>query len=176
MKLAHLVVVVLLALVLPALAQSPYAGMQHRPVKALSEEQVSDLEAGRGMGLALAAELNGFPGPSHVLELAEQLKLSTEQKERIQRMFDDMKAEALPLGKKLLAEEASLDGAFASRSITSETLREATEQIGATQARLRNAHLQYHLKTVQILSADQIKRYSELRGYGSGAPAHRHRH
>jgi hypothetical protein len=49
-----------------ALAQSaqPYSGMQTRPIKALSDQQVADLKAGRGMGLALAAELNGYPGPS----------------------------------------------------------------------------------------------------------------
>jgi hypothetical protein len=110
-----------------------------------------------------------------VLELADQLKLSAEQKRRIQLLFDAMKAEALPLGKKLLAEEASLDNAFASRSVTAGDLKEATTQIGATHAQLRNAHLQYHLETVQILSADQVKRYSELRGYASGAPGH-HRH
>jgi hypothetical protein len=50
-----------------AFAQTPYAGMQTRPIKALSEQQVADLQAGRGMGLALAAELNGYPGPAHVL-------------------------------------------------------------------------------------------------------------
>jgi hypothetical protein len=32
-----------------------------RSIKALSDQQVSDLRAGRGMGLALAAELNGYP-------------------------------------------------------------------------------------------------------------------
>jgi hypothetical protein len=32
---------------------SPYAGMQHRAVKALSEQKIADLRAGRGMGLAL---------------------------------------------------------------------------------------------------------------------------
>jgi hypothetical protein len=56
-----------------AFAQTPYAGMQTRPIKALSEQQVTDLEAGRGMGLALAAELNSYPGSSRVLELAEKL-------------------------------------------------------------------------------------------------------
>ncbi|MEP6837110.1 MAG: hypothetical protein ABJA75_03590 [Bradyrhizobium sp.] len=60
-----------------ALARSPYAGMQDRPVKALSEQQVADLKAGRGMGLALPAELNGYPGPSHLLELADRLNLSS---------------------------------------------------------------------------------------------------
>jgi hypothetical protein len=48
-----------------AMAQhAPYAGMQTRPVKALTEQQLADLKAGRGMGLALAAELNGYPGPA----------------------------------------------------------------------------------------------------------------
>jgi hypothetical protein len=49
----------------------PYSGMQSRSNKSLSDLQVADLQSGRGMGLALAAELNGYPGPSHVLELAE---------------------------------------------------------------------------------------------------------
>jgi hypothetical protein len=31
------------------------------------------------MGLALAAELNGYPGPIHVLELGDQLNLSSVQ-------------------------------------------------------------------------------------------------
>ncbi len=31
-----------------AMAQTPYAGMQTRPIKALSEQQVADLKAGRG--------------------------------------------------------------------------------------------------------------------------------
>jgi hypothetical protein len=55
---------------------SPYAGMERRAVKALSEQQTADLKARRGMGLSLPAELNGYPGPAHVLELAEALRLS----------------------------------------------------------------------------------------------------
>ncbi len=43
-------------------AAAPYAGFQDRPIKALSQQQIDDLQAGRGMGLALAAELNGYPG------------------------------------------------------------------------------------------------------------------
>jgi hypothetical protein len=63
----------------PSLAQSqqPYAGLEGRSIKALSEQQVADLRAGRGMSLALAAELNGYPGPMHVLELADSLDLSS---------------------------------------------------------------------------------------------------
>jgi hypothetical protein len=61
------------------LAQQPYAGLQNRSIKTLSDQQIEDLTAGRGMGLALAAELNGYPGPIHAIELAEQLHLSPEQ-------------------------------------------------------------------------------------------------
>ena len=68
----------------PSLAQvpQPYAGLQNRPLKALSDEQLADLKAGRGMGLALAGELNGYPGPKHVLELAKELNLTDAQRAR----------------------------------------------------------------------------------------------
>ena len=67
-----------IALALPTAAslaqsQQPYAGLEARSIKALSDQQIADLKAGRGMGLALAAELNGHPGPMHVLELADPL-------------------------------------------------------------------------------------------------------
>ena len=61
-----LAIIAVLAALGPAEAQhapaSPYAGWEHRPAKALSKEQIADLRAGRGMGLALPAELNGYPG------------------------------------------------------------------------------------------------------------------
>lgn len=62
------------------------------------------------MGLALAAELNGYPGPSHVLELADELDLSSDQRGQVQRLFDSMKAEAVPLGSKLIEQESDLTG------------------------------------------------------------------
>jgi hypothetical protein len=150
-----------------ALAQSPYSGMQSRPIKALSEQQIADLRAGRGMGLALPAELNGYPGPVHVLELADKLGLSTDQKGRVQELFEHMKAEALPLGARLIEQEIALDQLFATHSITPVRLEDATAKIGMTQAELRNTHLKYHLQTIQILSPDQVQQYSVLRGYGS---------
>jgi hypothetical protein len=159
-----------------ALAQSPYAGMQTRPIKALSAEQVADLKAGRGMGFAMAAELNGYPGPAHVLELADKLDLSDQQRTAIKAMFEAMKSEAIPLGEKLLAEETVLDQQFAGHTITPESLKVATAQIGITQSELRDIHLKYHLQTAQILSTDQMQRYSMLRGYASDAPMMEHHH
>ena len=144
---------------------TPYKGLQQRAVKALSEQQIADLRAGRGMGLALAAELNGYPGPMHVLELADQLALSGELRRRMQELYDAMKAEAVPMGETLIANEAALDRAFAERSISTDTLALLTAQIGETQARLRAIHLKYHLITADLLTPQQRHRYAELRGY-----------
>jgi hypothetical protein len=157
-------------------AQTPYAGMQTRPIKALSEQQVADLGAGRGMGLALAAELNGYPGPSHVLELADKLDLSTAQRATVQGLFDSMKAEAVPLGARLIEQEADLDKQFAGHTVTPESLKASTAAVAMTQGVLRETHLKYHLSTVAVLSPGQMQRYAELRGYAGQAPSPQHHH
>jgi hypothetical protein len=156
-----------------ALGQQPYAGLQNRTIKTLSEQQIADLNAGRGMGLALAAELNGYPGPIHAIELAEQLHLSADQIGKLKLLFEAMKAETIPLGATLISQERSLNDDFAKHTVTLASLKGTTEKIGATQAALRAAHLKYHLSTVEILTANQVTRYNELRGYSSdGMPAH----
>jgi hypothetical protein len=149
----------------PAQSQQPYAGLEVRPIKALSEQQIADLRAGRGMGLALAAELNGYPGPMHVLELADRLGLSDEQRAKVQALFAAMKAEVVPLGEKLIAQEADLDKQFADKTMTPARLEAATNAIGSTNAALRRGHLKYHLSTLEALTAAQAERYGELRGY-----------
>jgi Spy/CpxP family protein refolding chaperone len=166
--------VVLSTIASAASAQSPYAGMQTRSIKSLSDQQVADLKAGRGMSLAMPAELNGYPGPAHVLDLAGQLGLTADQKARVQSLFDSMKAEAVPLGAKLLEQEATLDHLFASHSITADNLKTITAQIGVTQAALRDTHLKYHLQAAQILTPEQMQQYSVLRGYGSGTMIQHH--
>jgi hypothetical protein len=153
-------------------AQTPYAGLQARPIKALSEQQVADLTAGRGMGLALAAELNGYPGPSHVLELADKLELSADQRGQVQTLFNAMKAEAIPLGSKLIEQEAELDRKFAARIITPEDLKLTTAAIAVSQGELRETHLKYHLQTVPLLTPAQMHRYAQLRGYGANQRHH----
>jgi hypothetical protein len=171
----RLALMILLALAAPALAQhaQPYAGLQQRPVKALSDQQIADLRQGRGMQLALAAELNGYPGPLHVLEHADALGLSADQRSRTQALFEAMQAEAVPLGVRLIEQETALDRAFADRRMTAEMLARLTADIGATQAALRAAHLKYHLSQTEILTPQQVERYAVLRGYAGGG-AHGH--
>lgn len=163
-----------------AMAQSqPYAGLETRPVKALSEQQTADLRAGRGMGLALAAELNGYPGPLHVLELAGPLGLDAGQHAQTEALYAAMTAEAIPLGERLIAAEAELDRQFRERTATPASLDDATGRIGAVQAALRAAHLRYHLAMLDVLTPEQVRRYAALRGYaghggGRGAGGHGH--
>jgi Spy/CpxP family protein refolding chaperone len=148
---------------------SPYAGMQNRSLKALSEQQIEDLRAGRGMGLAMVAELNSYPGPAHVLELASALNLSEDQRDRTRALFEEMRNTA-----EVLAKEGELDEAFASGRIDDAALRRILAEIGRLQGELRYTHLKYHLAMRGVLSSDQIAIYNRLHGYESGkepAPA-----
>jgi hypothetical protein len=73
--LAALTICTLPAPVLAAeMPATPYAGQQTRTIKALSDDEIAALRNGEGMGMAKAAELNGYPGPIHVLSLAAQTR------------------------------------------------------------------------------------------------------
>jgi Spy/CpxP family protein refolding chaperone len=146
-------------------AHGPYAGMQGRSIKALSEQQLSDLRAGKGISLALPAELNGYPGPSHALELAEPLKLTAEQKSRTQSLFVQMQQEAKAAGEDVIAAEAALDALFKTKAATPGALRTATHNAAVAQGQLRETHLRYHLAMVELLSPEQVAAYNQLRGY-----------
>lgn len=156
------------------LAESPYAGQQHREIKALSAQQVENYLAGAGMGFAKAAELNRYPGPKHVMELADELQLSDEQREQTQAIFERMSAAAQALGRELVDLEQELDQAFAQNSIDPEGLGELTDAIGQRQAAIRRTHLGAHLEQRAILEDEQIERYIALRGYGTGRHNKKH--
>ena len=157
--------------------------MQTRQIKALSAEQIADLKAGREMGLAMAAELNGYPGPAHVLELADKLELKPEQKSEVQKMLNAMKGEAIPIGEQLIAAEAELDRGFAAGTMTESQLQDQVQAIARLQGELRFTHLKYHLGMTELLTPEQVAHYNELRGYTGHAdmpsampPGHMHQH
>jgi hypothetical protein len=124
--------------VFPAFADTSYAGLQQRPDKALSAQQIDDLRAGRGMGMALAAELNDYPGPRYVLDLSNKLGLTPAQRKRVSRLFAQKRAGDAEL-----------------RSITAVIARRNGD--------LRYVHLGYHLSVRGLLSDRQIARYATLR-------------
>jgi Spy/CpxP family protein refolding chaperone len=166
----------------PAHPASPYAGQQTREIKALSAEQTADLLAGKGMEQAKAAELNGYLGPMHVLELARPLELSAEQKQASEMLMRRHKAEARDLGAQLVEAERALELAFASRQIDAAGLAAHTDRLGRLQGQLRRSHLETHLLQTALLRPEQISRYAQLRAYtGAGATAapaagHLHKH
>jgi Spy/CpxP family protein refolding chaperone len=158
-----------------AASPTPYAGQQSREIKALSSAEQADLLAGKGMGLAKAAELNGYPGPAHVLELAADLALTAEQRARTQAVWQAMDARAKTIGQQVVDAERELDALFASKQVTPERLAAQLDRIGTLQAQLRAVHLEAHLEQVRILTPEQTSRYAALRGYsgeGSGHGGH----
>lgn len=161
-----------------ALAQhhQPYAGQQARGIKALSTQETADLLAGRGMGLAKAAELNSYPGPIHALDMARALGLDAAQIAALEDQKRRMTAAAIALGNKIVAEERDFDRLFAEGRIDAAGLQARSVEIGQLQGELRAVHLATHLETRAVLTEAQVRRYNELRGYTGDAPAHRHAH
>ena len=148
-------------------AQSPYAALESRTIKALAPEQVKGYLEGHGMSMALPAELNGYPGPKHVLELSEELGLTAEQKKVVKGAFDQMRSEAVPIGRDIVELEKSLDVLFASGRASSEELYSMLERSGELQGALRFVHLNAHIVTRSVLSDEQVRTYAELRGYAA---------
>lgn len=145
--------------------QTPYAGMQNRAIKSLSDNDIKELRRGGGWGLALAAELNGMPGPAHMLELKEQIALNQDQVTKTQALLDDMRKAAIPTGERLIAAELALENAFAKGAVEEASLRRLLAEAESARTELRFIHLSQHYKTVQFLKPEQIKRYNILRGY-----------
>ncbi len=150
--------------------KSKYAGEEKREIKSLSETDIEELQNGKGWGLAKAAELNGVPGPVHLLEMKEEIELSAEQTRAIENIYMKMKQEAVPLGLKLIELERELNNHFANRTITNELLRQIVQKIAQVHGQLRYVHLSTHLKTPDILRSEQITLYNRLRGYSSDDP------
>jgi Spy/CpxP family protein refolding chaperone len=144
---------------------TPYAGMQNRAIKSLSDADLQELRKGGGWGLALPAELNGMPGPAHVLELKDALGLSDDQDRQVQALFDDMKQAAIPAGERLIAAEASIEAAFASATVEETSLRRLLAEAESARTELRFIHLSQHYKTTPVLTPEQVQRYKVLRGY-----------
>ena len=161
-----------LALVAPASAQhapQPDAREQSRSVKALSDEDVKQYLAGGGMGYAKAAELNRHPGPMHVLELAEKLQLTADQRARTAALMDTHKSEARALGRKLVEAEQALDQLFASEEPSQSELARRVSAAAVAQGEYRLSHLETHRLMRAILTAEQVAQYDRLRGYGATA-------
>ena len=170
----HTVITMLLALSTLAshadAQHSSYAGREVRTIKALSADEIRQYTGGAGMGYAQAAELNHYPGPMHVLELADALKLTPEQLATTQQLMNQHKTEARAIGRQLIAAEEALDRLFAAGKVTPETLAHLVMKIAGLQGEYRLSHLETHRRMQMLLTRHQTMQYDRLRGY-AGADA-----
>jgi Spy/CpxP family protein refolding chaperone len=148
---------------------SKYAGEESRKIKSLSASDIKELRNGGGWGLAKAAELNGVPGPSHLLEMKTEIPLTQEQVEATTSIYTQMKTSAIQQGEQLITLEQKLEHLFQSGSIDPKSLRVSLENIAKARMELRYTHLASHLQMQKILSAKQIVTYNVLRGYSKTA-------
>jgi len=146
---------------------SQYAGQETRSIKALSHEETAALLSGQGSGFAKAAELNGYPGPAHVLELATRLGLDSDQLAATQALMSAHRRRAQRIGAELVAAERNLDALFAERQARTASVDQATQKVAVLQGQLRAEHLNTHLLENEILTPAQVEQYSRLRGYES---------
>lgn len=156
----------------------PYTGQQNRAITSFSDDEISGLRDGRGLGFAKPAELNGYPGPLHVLELAAELGLTDQQRETVEAIFARMKQAAQATGARYLEAESAVDAAFRAGSASPQRIAELVRQADQARAEVRLAHLQAHIETAPLLTADQRRRYAELRGYADrhGGQGHHRQH
>lgn len=170
----------ILLLVLGATAHAqhqPYAGEQDSEIKALSPDEMKQYLSGAGMGYAKSAELNRFPGPMHVLELADKLALTPEQKARTQALMGAHKAEARAIGAKRVEAERALEALFRSGKVDEAALAEKVRDAATLEGEYRLAHLETHRRMRALLNPEQIDRYHMLRGYAAAGRANRvHKH
>ena len=156
----------------PAIAQShsKYAGQEKRTIKSLSAKDLEELRRGGGWGLAKAAELNGVPGPAHLLEMKKQIALTAAQVAQITAIHQAMRNQAKALGKTFIDLERQLGSGFRDGSVSEETLAEQLQRISTVRGKLRNVHLLAHLKVRPILTTEQVEIYNRLRGYSQSDP------
>ncbi len=147
---------------------SPYTAEQNRTIKSLSDMDILSLQSGTGDaygGLAKPAELNGYPGPRHVLDLAPALSMTLEQQKNIEVIYTDMKSHAIPIGLEIIKIEKQIENSFANNTITNQSLQMLLDRSSNLYGQLRYDHLSSHLKVIDILTPQQVSIYNEIRGY-----------
>ena len=149
---------------------SEYAGQEMQAIKSLSPKDIAELKRGGGWELAKAAELNGLPGPVHLLEMREEIDLNDTQVTEITKIYNQMKSQAIQQGERLIALELELENHFQNRTIDNTVLRSSLDAIEEVRKELRYIHLSAHLATPDILSEEQIEKYNVLRGYSNANP------
>jgi Spy/CpxP family protein refolding chaperone len=151
---------------------------QHMLAQMYATAFEKNIGEGRGFGMAFVADQNGYPGPLHVLELKELLKLTSEQEAKVREALTAMFAQSKPKGARLLEAEEKLRRLFASGQADETSVRAAAVEVEQARSELRMVHLTFHLKTREVLTDEQRRLYHEARWsphqpmgpHGGGSP------
>ena len=139
------------------------AGPHHMLVQTYEKAFEQNIAAGRGFGMAFAADQNGYPGPLHVLELKDRLKLTAGQEAKIQTMLAAMFAESKPKSSRLLESEAKLRHLFAAGRADEVAVTAAVAEVEKARSEVRLVHLLFHLKTREVITDEQRRLYHDAR-------------
>ena len=142
------------------------ASPAHRRMQAALEERNGVLAQGLGAGLAFPADQNYYPGPLHVLELTDVLRLTAQQERQVEALQTAMFTASRPASKRLLESETRLRRLFADGIADEPRVRAATIETERAWAEVRLVHLFAHLKTRAVLSEEQRRLYHEARWGG----------
>jgi len=121
---------------------------------------------GRGFGMAFVADQQGYPGPLHVLELKDRLKLTPEQETKAQVLLTAMFAGSRPKSAQLLDAERRLRKLFADGKADEAGVKTAIAEVERARSEVRMTHMLFHLKTRDLLSDEQRRLYHETRWGG----------
>lgn len=137
------------------------------PIRGMAKKDFEAFRDGKPMNFTRVAELNHYPNPATVLKFSKELKLNPNQVIQLKEINAYLQRKILDMGRIIIEEEKRLDDMFHSGQVDDGSLIYRTQQYGLYQGELRNAHLQAHLKTRKVLSAEQVKKYDQLCGYAN---------
>jgi Spy/CpxP family protein refolding chaperone len=121
------------------------------------------LEKGEGGGMGMLAEMYGYPGPKHLLDIHDSLRMGPGQVQRIANLYDEMRAAAAGKGQMIIVKEEELEDLFGSGRADEPTVRKLASEIGRMRGDLRAVHLTAHLKAWGLLTEEQRTRYKAIR-------------
>lgn len=133
------------------------------PIRSLTDQEYADLKYGGEMGMARVAELNNYPAPEEVSKMDKKLGLTNAQKSQLVKVVDAWRFKAREMGGFILVQETKLNSLFAAGKATDGAVIYYTNKIGLYLGELRNAHLQAHLKTRNLLTREQIRKYYQIK-------------
>jgi Spy/CpxP family protein refolding chaperone len=139
------------------------AGQGHRLAEACAEQFQKVVEEGRGFGMAFAADRNGYPGPTHILELKTQLRLTADQERKAEALLHAMLAESRPKGARLLEAERRLERLYADGVADESSVRAGVAEVERARSEVRLVHLLTHLRARDLLTREQRDAYHKIR-------------